>query len=210
MEKSETNNWHNCTESEPSLSHNIFFPSSPKFMAKLWVCSAHIFYYLALKLWGETLILFLTLSPHLPEVNFPDRSSPSHKFSLSALLAAFFISLFFFLWTLLSGCGRRSRGGAGQQPRSYFSETELPKPCNLFFFFFYSGMCLCWCSCVSSTVCNYSSSCSPTCFNPSLVVHIFISLIFGKRLFLFQALILNLTLPCSQNITNKIAPGLNH
>ena len=77
----------------------FFFPSSPKFMAKLWVCSAHVFYYLALKLRGETLILFFDTFSSPAWGSFPRPFlSIAQIFSLCTSGCFFHLSLFFFFF----------------------------------------------------------------------------------------------------------------
>lgn len=129
---------------------HIFF-SCVKFEVKLSGCSLYL-PLSRLKALGCNINSVLTLPPHLPQVNFPDRSSPSNKYSSSALLAATFSFTFFFdsaiwLW-------KRKLSRSGPAASKLFSQGHS-SPSSLIFL--YNGVCLSAHKCVLpfSLICHF-------------------------------------------------------
>lgn len=117
-----------CTESEWHI-----FSSVESLKVKLCVCPSYLLLS-RLKAFWCNINSVLTRPPHLPQVNFPDRSSPLNKYSPSALLAAtFFLFLFLFppqvCYLAVEEEAELERTSSLE---AIFSGTELPKPCNLF------------------------------------------------------------------------------
>lgn len=116
----------------PSSSLDTFFFVSIKLKLKLWICSSYLLLS-HLNTWRYSINSVLTLSLHLPQLHYPDRSSPLNRYLLTALLPATF-SFFFFLFFSL--CSLAVEEETEPEPtgslEASFSGTWLHKPCNLF------------------------------------------------------------------------------